>query len=84
MGWLMTLIVGGIVGWLASIVMKTNAQMGIVANVLVGVVGSVLGVFLAGLLGISATTGVLHLLAAFGGAVLLLFILGKVGVFKHA
>jgi uncharacterized membrane protein YeaQ/YmgE (transglycosylase-associated protein family) len=50
----------------------------------VGVVGSVLGVFLAGLLGISATTGVLHLLAAFGGAVLLLFILGKVGVFKHA
>jgi uncharacterized membrane protein YeaQ/YmgE (transglycosylase-associated protein family) len=82
MGWLMTLIIGGIVGWLASIVMKTNAQMGIVANVLVGVVGSVIGTFLAGLLGIPATTGVLHLLAAFGGAVLLLLILGKVGVFK--
>jgi len=43
MGWIITLIIGGIVGWLASIVMKTNAQMGLIANVLVGIVGSFLG-----------------------------------------
>ena len=36
---IVTLIVGGITGWIASMFMKTNAQMGIVANVIVGVVG---------------------------------------------
>jgi uncharacterized membrane protein YeaQ/YmgE (transglycosylase-associated protein family) len=42
---IVTLIIVGIVGWLASILMKTNAPMGIVANVIVGIVGSFLGVF---------------------------------------
>jgi hypothetical protein len=39
MGFITSLIAGGIVGWLASIIMKTNAQMGIIANVLVGIAG---------------------------------------------
>ena len=47
MSWIITLIIGGVVGWLASIVMKTNAQMGWIANVLVGVVGSLLGFWIA-------------------------------------
>jgi len=51
MSWVITLIVGGVVGWLASLVMKTNAQMGLIANVIVGVVGSLLGFWIAGLLG---------------------------------
>jgi len=38
-----TLIVGAVVGWLASLVMKTNAQMGAIANIVVGIVGSSLG-----------------------------------------
>jgi uncharacterized membrane protein YeaQ/YmgE (transglycosylase-associated protein family) len=54
MGLILSLIVGGIVGWLASMVMKTNAQMGLVANVLVGVIGSMLGFWIAGLIGIAA------------------------------
>ena len=32
MSWIISLIMGGVVGWLASIIMKTNAQMGLVAN----------------------------------------------------
>jgi len=36
MGLIVSLIVGGIVGWLASIIMTTNAQIGMIANVLVG------------------------------------------------
>jgi uncharacterized membrane protein YeaQ/YmgE (transglycosylase-associated protein family) len=36
------LIIGGVVGWLASIIMKTNAQQGIVLNVVVGIVGALL------------------------------------------
>lgn len=84
MGWIVTLIIGGIVGWLASIIMKTNAQMGLIANVLVGVVGSALGFWIAGLLGIAPTGGVLRFVVALVGAVLLIFILGKLGIFKKA
>ena len=42
------LIMGGIVGWLASLIMKTDAQQGIFLNVLVGIVGASLGGFLLG------------------------------------
>lgn len=84
MSWIVSLIIGGIVGWLASIVMKTNAQMGLIANVLVGVVGSMLGFWLAGLLGIEPTGGILRFVVALVGAVLLIFILGKLGIFKKS
>ena len=82
MGWIVSLIIGGIVGWLASIVMKTNALMGWIANVLIGVVGSMLGFWIAGLLGIAPTGGILRFVVALVGAVLLIFILGKLGVFR--
>jgi uncharacterized membrane protein YeaQ/YmgE (transglycosylase-associated protein family) len=82
MGWIVSLIIGGVVGWLASLVMKTDAQMGVIANVLVGVAGSVLGFWIAGLLGIAPTGGIVRFLIALGGAVLLIFILGKLGVFR--
>lgn len=81
MDWIISLIIGGIVGWLASIVMKTNAQMGWIANVLVGVVGSLLGYWLAGLVGIAATGGIVRFIVAIAGAVLLIFILRMVGFF---
>jgi uncharacterized membrane protein YeaQ/YmgE (transglycosylase-associated protein family) len=84
MSWIISLIIGGIVGWLASIVMKTNAHMGWIANVLVGVVGSMLGYWTAGLLGIAPTGGILGFLVAVVGAVLLIFILGKFGIFRKA
>jgi uncharacterized membrane protein YeaQ/YmgE (transglycosylase-associated protein family) len=82
MSWVISLIIGGIIGWLASIVMKTNAQMGWIANVLVGVVGSVLGFWIAGLLGMAPTGGIVRFLVAVAGAVLLIFILGKLGLFR--
>ncbi|MDQ6685404.1 MAG: GlsB/YeaQ/YmgE family stress response membrane protein [Pseudomonadota bacterium] len=37
------LVIGGIIGWLASMVMKTDGQQGIILNVVVGIVGAVLG-----------------------------------------
>jgi uncharacterized membrane protein YeaQ/YmgE (transglycosylase-associated protein family) len=82
MGWIITLIIGGVIGWLASIVMKTNAQMGTIANVLVGIVGSSLGYWLAGMLGIAAPGGILGFLVAIAGAALLIFILRALGIFK--
>jgi len=84
MNWIISLIIGGVVGWLASIVMKTNAQMGLLANVLVGVVGSVLGFMLAGMVGLAPSGGIMRFVVAFGGAVLLIFLLQKLGVFRKA
>ena len=75
------LIIGGLLGWLASIVMGRNDQMGIFLNIIVGIVGAVLGgLLLAPLFG----TGTINqsdfsigsLLVSFLGAVILLFIVG--------
>ena len=45
---IIALVMGGIIGWVASMVMNRDASMGIVANVIVGCVGSILGRFLLG------------------------------------
>jgi uncharacterized membrane protein YeaQ/YmgE (transglycosylase-associated protein family) len=84
MSWIISLIIGGVVGWLASIVMKTNAQMGLIANVLVGVAGSMLGFWIAGMLGIAAVGGIARFMVALGGAVLLIFILGRLGFLRKS
>jgi len=82
MDWIITLVVGGIVGWLASILMKTNAQMGIVANVVVGIIGSMLGFWVAGVLGLATYGSIVRWIVAVVGAALLIVILKAVGVFK--
>ncbi len=79
---LITIIVGGLVGWLASLLMKTNAQMGILANVIVGVIGSALGSWLAGQLGMAAGGGIMRWVVAVAGAALLVGILKLLNVFK--
>ena len=48
MGLIIALIVGGVIGWLASVIMRTDAQQGILLNIVVGIVGSLLGSFLLG------------------------------------
>lgn len=84
MGWVITLIIGGVIGWLASIVMKTNAQMGLLANVLVGIVGSLLGSWAAVGLGIAPAGSIMSFLVALVGAIALIFILRALGIFKKA
>ncbi len=55
-GWIIALVVGGVAGWLASLVMNRDASMGIFWNIVVGCVGSVVGNMLAGpLLGINTS-----------------------------
>ena len=81
MYWIVTLIVGAVVGWVASIIMKTNAQMGAIANIVVGIVGSSLGFWLAGVLGLSASGPIVGWVVAILGAALLIFILKMVGIF---
>ncbi len=82
MGFIISIVIGGIIGWLASLIMKTDAQMGVVANVIVGIVGSVLGGFIAGVLGIAAFGSLGGFVISLVGAVILIAILRAVGVFR--
>ncbi len=78
MGIIVWLIVGGVVGWLASIIMRTNAQQGILLNVIVGIVGALLaGFIISPLLGIGTINDGVTLssfLVSLVGAVILLAI----------
>jgi uncharacterized membrane protein YeaQ/YmgE (transglycosylase-associated protein family) len=82
MNWIVTLVVGGVIGWLASLLMKTDKQMGIIANVIVGIVGSSIGFWLAGMLGLAAYGAIAQWAVAVVGAALLIYILKALGVFK--
>lgn len=74
--------VGGAAGWLASLVMNRDASMGILWNIIVGCVGSLIGNAVAGpLLGVSGTVQVFSLtglIIAFVGAVILLAVVNLV------
>ena len=82
MNWIVTLVIGGIIGWLASLVMKTDAQMGLIANVVVGIVGSSLGFWLAGVLGVGAGGAIGAYVIAIVGAAVLFGLLKLVGLLK--
>lgn len=76
---ILMLIVGGLIGWIASMVMRTNAQQGIILNIVVGIVGALLaGLLLAPLFGTGSITqgdfSLSGLLISLVGAVILLAI----------
>jgi uncharacterized membrane protein YeaQ/YmgE (transglycosylase-associated protein family) len=78
MGILVWLIVGGVCGWLASIIMRTDAQQGILLNVIVGIVGALLaGFIISPLLGVGTINDgitIASFLVSLVGAVILLAI----------
>jgi len=82
MSFIVAIVIGGIIGWLASKVMKTDAQMGVLANIVVGVVGSVLGHWLAGALGIAAFGSIGGFIISLLGAIVLIAVLRALGFFK--
>ena len=53
MGWLIVILAGALIGWVASMIMGTNASMGAIANIVVGLIGAVIGRFVAGLLNLA-------------------------------
>jgi len=79
MNFIIWIVVGGILGWLASLVMRTDAQQGMLLNVIVGIVGALLGGWLlAPLFGTGTINqndfSISSLLVSFLGAVVLLAI----------
>ena len=83
MSFIIWLVIGGLVGWLASVVMRTDAQQGIVLNIVVGIIGALLGGWLLSPLLGSATINqgdfsLSGLLVSFLGAVILLAIVNLI------
>jgi uncharacterized membrane protein YeaQ/YmgE (transglycosylase-associated protein family) len=79
MNFIIWLVVGGIIGWLASLLMRTNDQQGMILNVVVGIVGAMLGGwFISPLVGIGTINqdnfSLPALLVSFVGAAILLAI----------
>jgi uncharacterized membrane protein YeaQ/YmgE (transglycosylase-associated protein family) len=79
MNFIIWLVVGGIVGWIASMIMRRDAQQGIILNIVVGIVGAFLGgLLISPLLGVSTinqgNVSVPSILVSLGGAVILLAI----------
>lgn len=78
MGIIIWLIVGGIIGWLASMVMRTDGQQGIILNVIVGIIGAFIGGFVGPMLGlgggINGGINVMSIVVSLVGAIILLAI----------
>ena len=74
LGWI---VLGALAGWIASMIMKKNAQMGAIANIVVGVIGALIGGFLVNIIGGQGLTGfnAWSLIVAVIGAVILLWII---------
>ena len=79
MGIIAWIIIGGLAGWVASKIMNTDAQQGIILNIVVGIIGAFIGGWLLSLANIDGTSGILvSFLTALLGACLLLFVVKAV------
>jgi len=78
MGIIIWLIVGGIVGWLASLIMRTDAQQGIVLNIVVGIVGAVIAGLILGKGNINGGLTIETFLWSLLGAVILLAVVNLI------
>lgn len=78
MNFIVWIIFGALAGWIASIVMKKNAKMGAIANIIVGVIGAFVGGYIMNFFGFQGVTGfnLPSLLVAIFGAIVLLFVVG--------
>lgn len=82
---LLILVVGGVIGWLASVLMRTDAQQGIFLNVVVGVVGAVLAGFVITPLigGAPITSGSFDILSLFASLLGAIVLLAIVNIFRR-
>lgn len=80
MGLISWILVGGIAGWLASKIMNTDHSMGLLANIVVGVIGAFVGGFIVGILGGSGVSGfnIWSVLVALLGSVVFLWVVKKI------
>lgn len=79
MGIIIWLVVGGVIGWLASVIMRTDGQQGIILNIVVGIIGSFIGglIFARGDMN-NAPLTITTFLVSLAGSVILLAIVNMV------
>jgi len=88
MGWIVIILVGALIGWIASMIMSTEEQQGALANIGIGIVGSLLGSWLlGGVLGIggavaAGSLSVWGIIWGVVGAVILIAILKALKILK--
>ena len=75
--WIVWIIIGGIAGAIADQVVQHN-QLGILGNIVLGIIGGLLGGFVLGLVGVDVSGWFLTFLTALGGAIILLLIVHAV------
>ena len=80
MEWLAWIVLGGLAGWVASIITRNNGRMGLIANIVVGILGALAGNFLLPMIGVKGLTGfnIYSFLVAVGGAAVILLILNLI------
>ncbi|NLF13325.1 MAG: GlsB/YeaQ/YmgE family stress response membrane protein [Anaerolineaceae bacterium] len=81
MGIIAWIVVGGLAGWIASLIMKTNERMGCVLNIIVGIIGAFIGGLVVQLItgtGFDFGFNLTSLIVAVIGAIILLFLVGLI------
>jgi uncharacterized membrane protein YeaQ/YmgE (transglycosylase-associated protein family) len=80
MNFILWIVFGALAGWIASMIMGANARMGALANIVVGIVGAIIGGLIMNAFGAQGVTGfnLPSMLVAIIGAVVLLFLVGLV------
>ena len=78
MGIILWIVFGGLVGWIASLIMKTDAQQGAMMNIVLGIIGAFVGGLIMNLFGAPGVSGfdLYSVIVAIGGAALVIW-LGK-------
>lgn len=72
------IIIGAIAGWLASMIVGKDAEMGAIANIIVGIVGGAIGSFIFRLIGFTASNIIGQIIVGVVGAVILLSIINAI------
>lgn len=76
MGIILWIIFGGLAGWMASVIMKNNSNQGTVTDIIMGIIGAIVGGFLMGLVGQSGVNGfnLYSFIVAIIGAIVVIYI----------
>lgn len=79
MNFILWLIIGALAGWIASMIMKTNAEQGLLIDIIVGIIGAFIGGFVVSFFGVDPDQSlIVSLITAVIGAVILLAIIKAV------